>query len=141
MVVIDGLDESAANDRKGIVSLIAECFSDLSNCIKFFITSRPEISIAKLSDIPNINIENGDEKNHADIEIYLKFCLPHLFEREEDSYSDVFKRLIKMLEGSFLYAYYAQYELRKRGDLANKALNKIVQFLPKGMASNYEKYF
>ncbi|XP_028410324.1 uncharacterized protein LOC114532937 [Dendronephthya gigantea] len=141
LIVIDGLDESEANDRSDIVSLISECFSELPDCIKFLITSRPEISIAKLNDIPNINIENDDEKNDSDIEIYLKFCLPKLLEREEDSYSVVFKRLVKMCEGSFLYAYHCQYELGKRDDLANVTSNEIVKFLPKGIGSVYEKYF
>ena len=51
LVVIDGLDESAADDKNEIVNLIADYFPDLPKCVKVLITSRPEISVAKLSDL------------------------------------------------------------------------------------------
>ncbi|XP_028410325.1 uncharacterized protein LOC114532938 [Dendronephthya gigantea] len=137
LVVIDGLDESAADNRSEIVNLIADYFSELPDCIKFLVTSRPEISIAKLGDLPKINITNSDANNNLDIQIYLESCLPILREKDEDSY----RRLAKMCEGSFLYAYHVQSELQKRSDLADLTLDEIVDFLPKGLASVYHAYF
>ena len=49
LVVIDGLDESAAEDKNEIVNLIINYFPDLPSCIKVLVTSRPEISLAALN--------------------------------------------------------------------------------------------
>ena len=41
LIVIDGLDESAADDKNDIVNLIANYFLDLPDCVKVLVTSRP----------------------------------------------------------------------------------------------------
>ncbi len=46
LIVIDGLDESATDNRNNMVKLIADNFSDLPKRVKVLVTSRPEISIA-----------------------------------------------------------------------------------------------
>ncbi|CAB4037542.1 E3 ubiquitin- ligase DZIP3, partial [Paramuricea clavata] len=182
LVVIDGLDESAADNKNEIMNLIADYFQDLPERMKFLVTSRPEISLAKLSDVQKININSNDAKNNLDLELYLKACLPSLVpeedaerdsetdskkdseenskkDSEEDSEDDhdseddydskyyydskdyVFKKLAKKCEGSFLYAFYVQSELQKRDDLHTITLDKIIQFVPKGLNSIYLKYF
>ena len=45
LIVIDGLDESAAHHKNDIVNLIANYFVDLPDCVKVLVTSRPEISM------------------------------------------------------------------------------------------------
>ena len=62
LVVIDGLDESAADNKNEIVDLIASYFPDLPQCVKVLVTSRPEISVAKLPHLPKINVESDFDR-------------------------------------------------------------------------------
>jgi WD40 repeat protein len=133
LVVIDGLDESEADDKNEIVNLIADYFSDLPECIKVLVTSRPVISVAKVSGVQKIDIAIGDTDNKSDLRLYLKASLPSL----EDS---MFYALAKKCEGSFLYAFYIQFELGKRDDLDKMTLDEIINFLPKALDSVYMKY-
>jgi WD40 repeat protein len=153
LVVIDGLDESAADNKDEIMNLITDYFQDLPECIKFLVTSRPEISVTKIRDVQKINIDSDDAKNNADLELYLKACLPSLADRKADryivitieqegSYPSVCEVLAKeKCEGSFLYAYYVQIELQKRDDLDTMTFNEIMEFVPKGLDSIYLRYF
>jgi hypothetical protein len=139
LVVIDGLDESATDDKNEIVNLIAGYFPDLPDSLKVLVTSRPEISLEKLSGLPKINIKNNDVKNNSDLKMYLKSCLPSLLDRKEES--PVFEVLVTMCEGSFLYAFFAQSELQKRDDLDKVKFDEIIKFVPKGLDSIYQAYF
>ena len=78
LVVIDGLDESAADDKNEIVNLNADYFPSLPECIKVLVTSRPEIIVAKLRGLRKINLKSNDANNGSDLELYLKAYLPHL---------------------------------------------------------------
>jgi WD40 repeat protein len=154
LVVIDGLDESEADDKNEMMNLIADCFPDLPKCIKFLVTSRPEISVAKLSEVQKINIDSDDANNNSDLELYLKACLPSLADRKaeipgfiEFQHGDPLSASVcevlakKKCEGSFLYAFYVQSELRKRDDLHKITLDEIMEFIPKGLDSIYLRYF
>ena len=138
LVVIDGLDESATDDKNEILNLIAGYFPDLPDCIKVLVTSRPEISLEILSGF-KINIKNDDAKNNSDLEMYLKYYLPSLPGRKEES--PVFEMLVTMCEGSFLYAFIAQSELQEREDLDKLKADEIIKFVPKGLDSIYQAYF
>jgi hypothetical protein len=81
LVVIDGLDESEADDKNEIVNLIADYFPDLPECIKVLVTSRPVISVAKVSGVQKIDIAIGDTDNKSDLRLYLKASLPSLVDR------------------------------------------------------------
>jgi hypothetical protein len=135
LVVIDGLDESATEDKNETVNLIAEYFPDLPDCIKVLVTSRPEISVAKLEFVENVNIGSNHVDNNSDLYIFLKSCLPSL----SDSY--VIKKLVEKCEGSFLYVFYVQTELQKRCDLHKMTWDDINEFVPKGLDSTYQRYF
>ena len=139
LIVIDGLDESATDNKNEIVNLIADYFQDLPEFIKVLVTSRPEISVARISSIPKINVEKSDADNDSDLKIYLKSHLPSIADREEDS--GVFKRLVEMCEGSFLYAFVAQTELQKRDNIDQLTRDEIMKFLPKSLGSHYQSYF
>ena len=154
LVVIDGLDESEANEKNEIINLLAEYFPDLPECMKVLVTSRPEIPVAKLdsTSIQKINIDNKDTNNEHDLERYLKACLPSqldtiLQNSANNQYFNVFKDhgVFKVLavkcEGSFLYAFYIQSELLKRDDLDKITCDEIIKFLPEGVSSVYQKYF
>jgi WD40 repeat protein len=141
LVVIDGLDESAADNRDEITNLIVDYFQDLPECIKFLVTSRPGISVAKLSGVQKINIDSNDANNNSDLELYLKACLPRLADRRLRRASVCEKLAKRKCEGSFLYAFYVQSELRKRDDLDKIPLYEIMEFVPKGLDSIYLAYF
>ena len=141
LIVIDGLDESAADDKNDIVSLIADYFPDLRDHINVLVTSRPEISLAKLNGIPEIDIGIKDANNESDIAMYLKYFLPSIAQRNDNSSLGVLKKLVSMCEGSFLYAFHVQCELKKRDDLDKMTVQEIVNIVPKSLDFVYQKYF
>ena len=145
LIVIDGLDESAAGDKNEIVNLIAEYFPYLPKFIKVLVTSRPEISVAKLRCSQKINVDNSNADNNSDLKRYLRFYLPSLLEKKkrrlEKEDSGVFEKLVEICEGSFLYAFFVQSELQKRDDLDQMMPDEITEFLPNGLDSVYHKYF
>ncbi|CAB4004557.1 E3 ubiquitin- ligase DZIP3, partial [Paramuricea clavata] len=141
LIVIDGLDESTADDKNEIVNLIADYFPDLPDFIKILVTSRPEISVAKLKGLKKINIKSNDADNNSDLEIYLRACLPSLPDRNAENGPDLLKTLVEICEGPFLYAFYAQYELQKRDDLDKMTFQDVTDFLPKDLDSIYQTYF
>ncbi|XP_028416513.1 uncharacterized protein LOC114540589 [Dendronephthya gigantea] len=83
LVVIDGLDESAAHNKNEITHLIAEYFLDLPEYIKILVTSRPEISVAdlRLRDDQKTDISNVDDNNNSDLKLYFKEYFPSLVGR------------------------------------------------------------
>ena len=141
LLVIDGLDECAAVEKNGIVNLIADYFPDLPDHIRVLVTSRPEISLTKLNGIPEIDVGIKDSNNESDIAMYLKHFLPSIAQRNDNSNSGVLKQLVSMCEGSFLYAFHVQCELRKRDDLNKMTVQEIVHIVPKSLDSVYQKYF
>ncbi len=144
IVVIDGLDESAAEDKNEIVNLIGDYFPALPEFIKILVTSRPVISLAKLPvrDLQKIDIENNDFDNETDLENYLQFFLyPLAFTNLSKAPFFVFRELVRKCEGSFLFAFYVQSELQKRSDLDKITFKEIIEFLPKGLDSLYQVYF
>ncbi len=152
LIVIDGLDESATDNRSDMVKLIADHFEDLPKCVKVLVTSRPEISIASLSCGKTIKIDATDKDNGLDLLEYLKVCLPILAARDAvnpstvvphcgSSHSAVVPAIVAKCEGSFLYAFHVQHELCKREGLDGMTLEEIISFLPEGMGSVYKEYF
>jgi hypothetical protein len=75
LIVIDGLDESEEDDKKEIVDLITDYFPDLPQCIKVLVTSRPVISLGKVSGVQKIDIAIDDTDNTFDLKLYLKASL------------------------------------------------------------------
>ena len=141
LIVIDGLDESAADDKNDIVNLIADYFPDLPDHINVLVTSRPEVSLAKLNGIPEIDIGIKDANNESDIAMYLNNFLPSIAQRNHNSNLGVLKQLVSMCEGSFLYAFHVQCELKKRDDLNKMTVREIVNIVPKSLDFVYQKFF
>jgi hypothetical protein len=151
LVVIDGLDESAADNKNEIVNLIADYFPYLPVCMKVLVTSRPAIYLAKLSDLEKIDIENNVVENELDLKLYLKACLSSLTDREapelifelaDDPIEPVaLETFVEKCEGSFLFAFYAQSELQKCDDLDKITFHEIIEFLPIGLDFTYQAYF
>ncbi|XP_028402139.1 uncharacterized protein LOC114525124 [Dendronephthya gigantea] len=167
LVVIDGLDESAADNKNEIAHLIAEYFHELPNYIKILVTSRPEISVAdlRLRDEQKTDISNVHYNNNLDLELYFKECFPSLVGREvdkremsQDFYKDhpylsshyrfwqnktigLLSIFVAKCQGSFLYADHFQSGLKARYDLEKITNNDVMGFLPEGLHSVYERYF
>ena len=141
LIVIDGLDESAADDKNDIVNLIGNYFLDLPDCVKVLVTTRPEISLARLNGIPEIDIGIKDANNNSDLSMYLRYSLPGIGHRNENCDSAVLKRLVATCEGSFLYAFHVQCELKKHDNFKKMKFEEIVNVVPKGLDSVYQTYF
>ena len=139
LIVIDGLDESATDDKSDMVKLIADNFPNLPKCVKVLVTSRPELSIQGLDDVEKIKINVDDVDNESDILEYLRFCLQT--RRRRDSRLKIFPEVAKKCEGSFLYAFHVQRELLKREDLDTVTFKEIMTFLPEGMGAVFHDYF
>ena len=73
--------------------------------------------------------------------MYLKYFLPSIAQRNHNSSLGVLKKLVSMCEGSFLYAFHVQCELKKRDDLNKMTVQEIVNIVPKSLDFVYQKYF
>ena len=145
LIVIDGLDESATNNKSELVKLIADYFPSLPECVKVLMTSRPELSVESLSDIEKTTTDVNVKENDVDLEEYLKDCFPSIADRrvieDYDDSKTVLSAIVNKCEGSFLYAFYIQQELRKRENLDVMTFEEIISVLPHGIGSVYQDYF
>ena len=149
LIVIDGLDESATDDKSDMVKLIADNFPDLPKCVKVLVTSRPELSVQGLDHVEKMEIGVSTVENVSDILEYLRFYLPTLAARDDamnhstrsDSPLKILPQAVQKCEGSFLYAFHVQRELQKREDLDTMTFQEIMTFLPEGMGSVFQDYF
>ena len=133
LIVIDGLDESVRDEKNHLLDVIDEEFQLLPTWVKIFLTSRPElVTKEKLERLNHVEILRDDECNKEDLKSYLVSCLSGKY--TVDQY--VMERMVKKCEGSFLYAYYYQLELRKLNGVEN-----VLRVVPKGIHSIYQKYF
>ena len=83
LIVIDGLDESATDDKSDMVKLIADNFPDLPKCVKVLVTSRPELSVQGLDHVEKMEIGVTTVENVSDILEYIRFYLPILAARND----------------------------------------------------------
>ena len=133
LIVIDGLDESVSGEKNHLLDVIDEEFQLLPKWVKIFLTSRPElVTKEKLERLNHVEILRDDEGNKEDLKSYLVSCLSGKYTVEED----VMAEMVKKCEGSFLYAYYYQLELRKWNSVEH-----VLSVVPKGIHSIYQKYF
>ncbi len=152
LILIDGLDESAAADRSDMMKIVTDHFPDLPKCAKVLITSRQELSLQTLDHIQTIHIGAGNNENGLDLLEYLKVSLPSLAARDAVNAATqthhscvphfaVLPAIVKKCEGSFLYAFHVHHELCKRKNLDSLPFEEIMSFLPNGMGSVYYTYF
>jgi WD40 repeat protein len=135
LLVIDALDESAVAGKSEFLELISEEFPKLPQWIKILITSRPELPVKeKLHHLNPVEITPSDTKNEDDLLKYLQKSLSHICNDDE-----VFSSLAEECEGSFLYAYYTQLELKET--TKQLTTENISELVPKGIAGFYKKQF
>ena len=133
MIVIDALDESETGKKSELLEVIAEEFGKLPKWIKVFITSRPELPVQKkLSHLNPLAIRVDDKDNEEDLFKYLKKQLSGKHKRNDGST----RSLVQKCQGSFLYAFHLQKEIRDRG-----RSEFFLDDEPKGISSFYEKQF
>ena len=133
LIVIDGLDESMSDQKEHLLDVIVEEFQMLPKWVKIFITSRPElVTKEKLERLNHVEIRRDDEGNKDDLKNYLVSCVSGRY----TVYQYVMEKMVEMCEGSFLYAYYYQLELRKLNSAEN-----VLNIVPKGIHSIYQAYF
>ncbi len=135
LIVIDGLDESVSREKKHLLNVIEEEFQMLPKWVKIFITSRPELPTKeKLESLNHVEILRSDEDNQEDLKCYLVSCLKDRHDVNEIRLK--INAMVERCEGSFLYAYYYQLELRKLNTLTD-----ALYVVPQGIGSVYKKYF
>jgi hypothetical protein len=135
LIVIDGLDESVSYEKKHLLNVIEEELQMLPKWVKIFITSRPELPTKeKLECLNHVEILRSDKDNQEDLKCYLVSCLEDRHDVDEIMFE--IDAMVKRCEGSFLYAYYYQLELRKLNSLTD-----ALYVVPKGIGSVYKKYF
>jgi hypothetical protein len=159
VVVIDALDEcDGEEDVRLIINLLSQAKSLTSVCLKFFITSRPELPIRLgfreisgsytdlvLHDIPVPVIE-------GDISAFLEFRLPKIrdefnktvFEHRQLPLNwpgqEKVKKLVKMSIPLFIFAATACrfIEDRRHGGKPDDKLEKILEYQTRGYESNLD---
>ena len=135
LLVIDALDESEVGGKSEFLQLIAEEFPNLPQWIKILITSRPELLVQEeFHHLNPLHIDAHNKNNNDDLLNYIRNCLSPICDDD-----NVLKNLAWKCNGSFLYAYYTQMELRKKKKpLTHDNISKLV---PEGMCGFYKKQF
>jgi hypothetical protein len=135
LLVIDALDESAVEGKSEFLELISEEFLKLPQWIKILITSRPELPVKEdLHHLNPVQITPHDTKNEEDLLKYLRKSLSHICNDDE-----VFTSLARKCEGSFLFAYYTQLELKET--TKQLTTENISELVPKRIDAFYQKQF
>jgi hypothetical protein len=135
LLVIDALDESAVVGKSEFLDLISEEFPKLPQWIKILITSRPELPVKEqLHHLNPVQITPYDTRNKDDLLKYLRKSLSHICNDDK-----VFRSLAGNCEGSFLYAYYTQLELKET--TKQLTIENISELVPKGIGDFYKKQF
>ena len=135
LLVIDALDESETGGKSEFLELISEEFPNLPQWMKILITSRPELQVQEeLDHLNSVHITPRNTNNEEDILRYLQHFLSPIC--SEDT---VLNSLAQKCDGSFLYAYHTQMELKNNAkELTTKNISKLV---PKGISGFYKKQF
>ena len=135
LLVIDALDESEFKGKSEFLELISDEFPNLPKWIKILVTSRPELPVQeKLKHLNPIHVAFYETQNIEDLQKYLRTSLPFVCDDDH-----VFESLAWRCQGSFLYAYYTQLELKQRKTQLTR--ENIFELVPKGIGDFYQKQF
>ena len=138
LMVIDGLDESEYKGRNELLDVIGNHFSALPVWVRFCVTTRPEIIIAKhLQKLNPLHLQQDDEENVNDIRIFFETQLGNVIQSGcEEFVSDA---LVQKAAGLFLYAYLMVDFIKKNVSLLTP--DELGRTLPSGVSSVYQSYF
>ena len=135
LMVIDGLDESEFQGRNELLDVIANYFQGLPLWIRFLVTTRPEINIAKtLKNLHPLQLDPNVEENLKDIHLCFEKQISHLLQSEHRK--NILQALVQRSEGVMLYAHYLI-------DFITKEVSFVTpdSILPSGISSVYDSYF
>ncbi|CAB3985850.1 E3 ubiquitin- ligase DZIP3 [Paramuricea clavata] len=135
LLVIDALDECAVEGKSEFLELISEEFPKLPQWIKILITSRPELPVKEeLHHLNPVQITPHDTRNEEDLQNYLRNFLSPICHDDK-----VLESLSRKCEGSFLFAYFTQLELKET--TTQLTTQNISELVPKGIGGFYLKQF
>ena len=138
LIVIDGLDESDYHDRNELLEVIVNHFCKLPMWIRFLVTSRPEINIAKtLRHLQPFQLKAEDRQNQNDIKRFIGKkleCIP-----EAEKTNDIVENLVEKSEGLMLYAYFLLLYIEENPSVLKQGDEK--GNLPLGISAVYHRYF
>ena len=134
LVVLDALDESEYQGRNDLLDVVAKHFNKLPPWLRFFVTTRPEITICdSLKDLKPLLLEPDDEENLKDIGLYFERNLSGLFEAENREM--VLKDLVEKSEGVFLCSQFLVEFIKT--NCSTLTLEELEKTLPSGISSVY----
>ncbi|XP_068702271.1 uncharacterized protein [Montipora foliosa] len=139
LMVIDALDESQYQGRNDLLDVIAKLFQNLPLWLRFFVTTRPEVSIwDSLKDLQPLLLEAKDDDNLKDIRFYFERTLSELLEVERREM--VLDDLVQKSEGVFLCAQFLV-DFIKANRSTVLTLEQLEKTLPGGISCVYKSYF
>ena len=138
LMVIDGLDESEFQGRNELLDVIANYFQGLPLWIRFMVTTRPEINIAKtLENLHPLQLDPNVEDNVKDIYLCFEKQIGHLLQSEHRK--NILQALVQKSEGVMLYAHYLVDFIKNEVPVLTPEL--LDSILPSGVSSVYQSYF
>ena len=138
LMVIDGLDESEFQGRNELLDVIANYFQGLPLWIRFLVTTRPEINIAKtLKNLHPLQLDPNVEENLKDIHLCFEKQISHLLQSEHRK--NILQALVQRSEGVMLYAHYLIDFITKEVSFVTP--ERLDSILPSGISSVYHSYF
>ena len=138
LMVIDGLDESEYKGRNELLDVIDNHFSTLPFWVRFCVTTRPEIIIAKhFQKLNPLHLQQDDEENVKDIRIFFETQLGTVIQSGCEEV--VIDALVREAAGHFLYAYLMVDFIKE--NVSSLTPVELERTLPSGVSSVYQSYF
>ena len=138
LMVIDGLDETEYKGRNELLDVIDNQFSALPVWVRFCVTTRPEMIIAKhFQKLNPLHLRQDDEENVNDIRIFFEAQLGNVIQSGCEEV--VINELVEKADGHILYAYLMVDFIKKNVSLLTP--KEFARTLPSGVSSVYQSYF
>ena len=138
LMVIDGLDETEYKGRNELLDVIDNQFSALPVWVRFCVTTRPEMIIAKhFQKLNPLHLRQDDEENVNDIRIFFEAQLGNIIQSGCEEV--VINELVEKADGHILYAYLMVDFIKKNVSLLTP--KEFARTLPSGVSSVYQSYF
>ena len=138
LMVIDGLDECEYKGRNELLNVIGNHFSALPVWVRFCVTTRPEIIIAKhLQKLNPLNLQQDDEENVKDIRMFFETQLGNVIQSGFEEV--VIDSLVREAAGHFLFAYLMVDFFKE--NVSSLTPVELERTLHSGVSSVYQSYF
>lgn len=139
LVIVDALDESEYQGRNKLLDVIAKCYKKLPLCIRFLVTTRPEINICdSLKGLQPLLLEPSDEEKGKDIRFLFEKRLSCKLQSE--NHEVIFQELVHKSEGLILWAQLLT-DFIIENNLSFRTLEELNSTVPSGISSVFQSYF